>query len=216
MIDLDAIVGFLSKHEKSVDNDIFKDYVSYSSNLHKYRKKKIETALDFYENKEGKEYNEIFCSNYAQWEVMLSLKNKVKDVFPQQKNYLLRDNNIGGDPWTQFYWYEIKGKYKNTGITEHIFWRLDGWYQLRLRHGVWPDDEEYDGFNENRKNRLYLLRDIFKEEAEEIFGITCNYPRGRSGRESAIGEISFDSPENSVQKIISKMPDFHKRFIERI
>ena len=224
VIDLEMFTGFLSRHEKYIDNDIFKDYVDYIRNIEKHRKNILSKASNFYGDREC--YKDIFQYPYAQYEVMHSLKNSLEEVLVATKDFLhndaqeeklVRDQNVGGSPWTQFHWYAVSEKYQHKKTIEYLFWRLDSWYQLRLRHGVWPStDEVYDNFHEDRKERLNAYRKIFEELGKKIFKNAFLAPSGRTGRESTVGEILFNSPENSVKKILERLPEFQGDFIRRI
>ena len=76
--------------------------------------------------------------------------------------------------------------------------------------------EIYDDFDMDRKERLNLYRRIFEEEEGKIFKGALKAPSGKTGNESSIGIILFNSPENSVQNILARMPEFHENFIRRI
>ena len=227
VISLENFVDFLQ--EKNINNDIFKDYFAYISNMYENRKEESEKAADFYEGQNGEKYSDVFWHKHVQWEFMLSLQRAVKDVFVKCKkspgfDFIYTDTgdldkgvNRGGSPWTHFSWGEIQGKYKDKNIKEYIFWRLEGWYQLRLCQGVWPKKTEiYDDYDKDRKKRLYRFREIFEEEAK-LFGTALKKPSGKTGNLiSSIGIILFNSPENSVQNILARMPEFHDKFIRQI
>ena len=222
VVDLAMFIEFLACHKDSVESEIFKSYVDYIGSVKEKIDCRLGKAKDFSGDKD--EYAGLFGYPYVQWEFMLALDEALQGVLDEERNSIGfleeqeifgRGMSIGGDPWTQFYWHKNQGKYKNKTIVEWLFWRMDGWYQLRLRHGVWPDKgEEYDGFDEERKEQLGLYREIFEEVGNKLFRTALKLPSGRTGQESTIGEIQFNSKENSVQNILKRLPEFQRNFIE--
>ena len=221
VVDLEMFIDFLSCYEQSVKSDIFKDYADYIGNIKEERNSRLCKAKDFHGDKDA--YAGVFEHPYVQWEFMLALDEALQEALDEEKNStgflekgkrFGRGMNVGGDPWTQYWWYQAPGKYRNN-IDECLFWRVDGWYQLRLRHAVWPEeDQKYDGFDEDRKKQLGLYREIFEEVGNKVFRTALKPPSGRTGYESTIGEIQFNSEENSVQNILERLPEFQRNFIE--
>ncbi len=236
IISLDDVVNFL-KDKKKIDSDILKNYFDYVLDMQTEREYVLNKWPSLYYSKDRNWYDghyRIFQHQYAQFKFMLSVKEKLNCVIDKArsgsgKDYeiyeptrdLCRGKNRGGDPWTQFGWASVKRKYKNPDIEEYIFWRIDGWQPFRLRLGCWPDkDIRYDGFAEDRKNRIHWYRAIFEEEGRKIFGEALNRPPRRMWRsnvnESTLGDIYFNSPENTVEKILEKLPEFQRNFMNRI
>ena len=222
VVDLETFIRFLEFH-KDTESEIFKSYVDYIDNIKKQRDAMLMRAKNFHSDQD--DYHDIFQYPYTQWEFMFALGKVLQEVLDEEKNSIGfleeherfgRGTNVGGDPWTQFWWHESSGKYRNEKINESLFWRVDGWYQLRLFHRAKPDKgEEYDEFGEDRKKQLGLYREIFKEVGGKVFRTALKLPSGRTGYESNIGEIQFNSEENSVQNILERLPKFQHSFIQR-
>ena len=237
IINLKNIVSFLEDYESSIDSDVFKGYFEYVRDMQTEMKDVLNELPSLYYSNDKNWWNghyHMFQHPHSQFEFMRSVKEKLDGVIDEARSgvgrnyeiyeptFLQRAKNVGGDPWTQFWWGEVKGKYpKNPNIVELIFWRIDGWQPFRLRLGCWPEkDMRYDGFVEDRKNRIHQYRDIFEEEGRKIFGEALNRPPGRrwpsNVNESTLGDIYFNSPENSVEKILEKLPEFQHNFMNRI
>ena len=221
VVDLAMFLEFLACHNNSVKSDIFKSYFDYIEKIKKQRDDLLIEAKNFHGDYDG--YINLFRHSYVQWEFMLELQRSIRGVLLKEKhligsfeddNMLGRGKNVGGGPWTQCWWHHVQGKYQNEYICENLFWRVDPWYSLRLRHGVWPEKgQEYDGFHHDRKERLDIYRKIFEEEGNKIFKSALRLPSGRTGYESTIGEIQFNCPEYSVQNVLKLLPDFQRNFI---
>lgn len=226
------IVEFLSRYENKIESDIFQNYLDYVRNKKmEIDKKFVEMEKFYYQDYRG-EYCNIFCDERTQSEFMRLAKGKIEPVLREAearfgKNWcysgidpaIRRGQNKGGKgPWTQFWWAEIPGKYQKPEIHEVLYWRMDGGYQLRLCCWVWPGPgKEYEGFREYRKKRLYRYREIFEEEGRKIFHDALEKSSGRTGDESTIGKIIFNSPENSVKNVLEKrLPEFQRNFMNRI
>ena len=222
VVDLEMFIEFLACHKDSVESEIFKSYVDYIADIKKQRDDRLDRAEDFSGDKDA--YTSVFEHPYVQWEFILKLDKKIQEVLAEKEHHIGflengerfdRGMSMGGDPWTQYWWHRYTVvKYRNN-IDEGLFWRMDGWYQLRLRHAFWPEkDEKYDGFDEDRKDRLNSYRKIFEEVGNKVFRTALKPPSGRTGYESTIGEIQFNSEENSVQNILERLPEFQRNFIE--
>ncbi|MGI9310419.1 MAG: PD-(D/E)XK nuclease family protein [bacterium] len=222
IVDLDGFMEFLSAHRDHIANNVFKDYLAYIEKTKKEMDSILAQAHDFHGNLD--QYQKVFKHNYAQFEIMRSIKEEVEYVLQQEEGRLgsiedderlIYKTEIGGT-WTQFYWHKSTGKYDQKDIAEYIFWRLDAGYQLRLRHGAWRlGGNYYSDFHEHRKDRLYLYREIFKEEVEKALPDAFKEPTGKTGCESSIGEIIFNTKKNSVKNVIKALPEFQRTLIRR-
>ena len=227
IIDLEKIVSFLKNYINSIDSDIFKDYFEYVSGRKTEIDKVVLDAMkgSHHEDRNGRYH--MLQHPYAQSEFMLSVKEKLDGVIDKMESGVERDYIIDeptldrgtnyGDPFTQFWWAKVKGKYK-TDIWEHIIWRIDGGETFRLYLGCWPDGMHYDDFLNDRKSRVERYREIFEEEGRKTFGDALDGPprKWRVADVSPIGYIYFNSPENSIERILEKFPKFQRNFMNRI
>ena len=205
VINLEDCIKFLANHE-NIDNDVFKSYLAHVKKIKKDREEILKEANDFCGDSDS--YSRIFGHLYAQHYLMTMLKEKIMNMLePDSDKRIWRGKEIGG-PWTQLDFYKIPRKDQGDEEYEHLYWRLDESYQLRLRHG--------SGFDQDRRERLVMLREIFEEVGKPIFNEAFRPPTGRTGRNSSVGEIQFNPPDNSVQKILARMPEFCEKFIKRV
>ena len=205
VINLGEFVDFLKMHEKNIKNDVFRSYFTYVEKMSGDREEILEAVCNFPEKED--DYSRIFGNLFAQYHFMTMLKEKIKDVAGKYSDQVIsRGKEIGG-PWTILDLYVIPREDQGKGENEHLFWRLDEWYQLRLRHS---------GFDVDRSERLVIFRKIFEDVGGPIFNEAFRPPTGRTGRNSSVGEIQFNSAENSVRNILARMPEFHEEFIRRI
>ena len=206
VIDLEDCIKFLSSHEKNIKNDIFRSYFTYVKKISEERKKILNEACDFHVKEGGKSYNDIFRHPYAQYYLMDTLRKNISNVAELISDKEIYQEKERGGLWTQLDFYKISRE-KNENDPEQLYWRMDDWKQLTLRH-VWG--------GQDRGERLDKFRQIFQEVGEPIFGKAYQYPRGKTGKNSRVAEIYFNSPESSVQNILARMPDFCEKFIKRI
>ena len=206
VIDLEDCIKFLSSHEKNIKNDIFRSYFTYVRKISEERKKILNEACDFHVKEGGKSYNDIFRHPYAQYYFMDTLRKNISNVaglIPDKEIY--QEAEPGG-LWTQLDFYKISRE-KNENDPEQLYWRMDDCKQLTLRH-VWG--------GQDRGERLNRFRQIFQEVGKPIFNEALQSPAGRTGKNSRVGEIYFNSPESSVQNILARMPEFCEKFIKRV
>ncbi len=197
--------SFLDDQDVTRENEILRQYAEYMTC-------QIETRADAQARYE-------FGQDHVQWEFMLKLRDRVENAagewrpfVPDELSYsppnsgwfvpsLGRGTNIGGGPWTQ-YWF-----------TRHLFWRLDQGMPLRLminiqNVGRTVEGREVEGYRDRFEEAL-------REEGLETGGI--GLVMGPNTQECTIGSIKTTNFQGmTVCEFLGKVTRVHVRFLESI
>ena len=210
---LNDLVRLFEKHENSVKDGVFTQYLESCASTLKKRDEEISS------------WN--FEFDYVQWEFMLKLKEKLErgncewmdarkklpqahrfpDNFPEwaaeggtgtwvddaSETFIKRGASFGS-PWTQ-YWF-----------TKFLFWRIDDGDSLRLRFGVWPPDKV------PTEDPWRAYQACFEKSIENTGLTSCAFQTKSNADERTVGAIECVD----VKTFLDNIATFHKQFVENI
>ena len=184
VIDLDDLLGVVSKYEKSKSSEILSDFYGHINGIHTDRKtirKKIDSG----------EYEDALYDRYGQFYFLDKL---FSDRDMSENDNIYAGTNRGGTPWTEYvFWRDIYplGDKKQSVSEEHsLFWRVDRkWDKKEKKHRSYIALRHYDYhahsvkeyLNERKKFVYRKFRAVADKVAEnhalsfENIGVRENY-----------------------------------------
>lgn len=161
IFDLGDLVRFLDDH-KNIDDDVFAQYRAHCTEISTEREKMINEACDGKLPPAGSTENLAWNYDYAQWEFMLKLKEKLESAgnngwmklragLPKAhhlpKNLQKFTSGGGHRVWIdeKNETFIQRGQSRGAPWTQYwftktLFWRIDPGYPLRLRFGIWDNE----------------------------------------------------------------------------